>query len=448
MSLEMFPQGFLWGTATAAYQIEGAVSEDGRGESIWDRFSHTPGKILNGDTGNVACDHYHRYRDDVALMKQLDQKAYRFSLSWPRILPTGSGPLNPKGVEFYDRLIDELLAAGITPFVTLYHWDLPQALEDKGGWPSLDTAYRFADYAGGVFTAYGDRVKHWITLNEPWRSAYLGYYSGHHAPGHTDLKECLLAGHTLLLAHGLACDRFKDRCPDGKIGIADNFSAVYPATDNVEDRKAAERYAAQINRWFIDPLYTGDYPKEMRDGFGDMLPEFTEEQRKTIQHEPDFIGVNYYSRAVVRHDSTNPFLQTAIVKPEQAQFTEMGWEIYPHCLYETLTFLRDRYNSPTLYVTESGVAFDDRVEPDGTVNDELRRVYLRDHFREAHHAITDGVRLGGYFVWSLMDNFEWAFGFSKRFGIVHTDFTTQQRTPKASALWYSQVIRQNAVGDE
>jgi beta-glucosidase len=447
MAIETFPPGFLWGAATAAYQIEGAAREGGRGESIWDRFSHTPGKTLDGATGDTACDHYHRFREDVALMKQLGLKAYRFSVSWPRIHPNGGGPANRAGIAFYNALIDELLGAGITPFVTLYHWDLPQALEDAGGWPNPDTAPRFADYAETCFRAFGDRVKHWITLNEPWCTAFLGYYNGEHAPGRKDLSACLQAGHTLLQAHGLAVRKFHEMGLDGKIGITDNFSAVHSASDRPEDAAAAKRFDAQMNRWFIDPLHVGEYPAAMYDGFGDLMPRFTDVQRALVQAAPDFMGVNYYTRAVIEHDPANPFLQFGSVTPAGAQVTEMGWEVYPQGLWEVLTYLRDNYQSPTLYVTENGAAFDDKLSDGGSVGDEGRRVYLRDHFRAAHHAITDGVRLGGYFVWSLMDNFEWAFGYSKRFGIVHTDYETQRRTPKASALWYSQVIRQNAVGD-
>lgn len=447
MAIETFPQGFLWGAATAAYQIEGAAREGGRGESIWDRFAHTPGKTRDSETGDIACDHYHRFREDVALMKQLGLKAYRFSLSWPRILPTGRGPENPDGIAFYNALIDALLEAGITPFATLYHWDLPQALEDAGGWPNPETAFRFAQYAETCFHAFGDRAKHWITLNEPWCTAFLGYYTGEHAPGRKDLAACLQAGHTLLHAHSLAVSKFRDLGLEGTIGLTDNFSAVHAASDRQEDRAAATRFDAQMNRWFLAPLYTGDYPREMRDGFGDLLPRFTKDQRNLVQSAPDFLGVNYYTRAVVKNEPGNPFLQFGGAKPGNAQVTAMGWEVFPQGLWEVLTYLRDNYHSPTLFVTENGAAFDDRLSSDGSINDEDRRAYLRDHFRAAHRAITDGVRLGGYFVWSLMDNFEWAHGYGKRFGIVYTDYPTQRRIPKASAHWYSQVIRQNAVGD-
>jgi beta-glucosidase len=448
MALETFAPSFLWGAATAAYQIEGAWQEDGKGESIWDRFSHTPGKTLNGDTGDVACDHYHRYSEDVALMKSLGLKSYRFSISWPRLFPSSSGEINQKGVDFYNRLIDSLLEAGITPLPTLYHWDLPQALQDAGGWPNLQTAYHFADYAEAAFKAYGDRVPQWITLNEPWCVAHLGYLTGEHAPGRKDLGECLAAGHTLLLAHGLAVQRFRALCPEGRIGLTDNVASVRSATDSEADQAAARRWDAYFNRWFFDPIFNGEYPAELREGFGNLLPEITEEQRSVIHGPQDFIGVNYYSPSVVAHNPEGLVLNVKGVGKPGAPVTAMGWVIDPRGLYEILTQLRDIYKSPAIYVTENGAAFDETPNADGYVQDEPRRVYLRYHFRAAHAAMMSGVRLGGYFVWSLMDNFEWAHGYSKRFGIVHVDYATQKRTPKLSAAWYAQVIRQNAVGDD
>jgi len=447
MALYAFPPGFLWGAATASYQIEGGHDADGRGESIWDRFSHTPGRTMNGDTGDVACDHYHRYREDIALMRDLGLKAYRFSVAWPRIQPDGTGSPNQAGLDFYSRLVDGLLEAGITPLPTLYHWDLPQPLEDRGGWPNLETATRFAEYAGIVFDALGDRVKHWITLNEPWCTAHLGYYSGEHAPGRRDLDACLAAGHALVVAHGLAVRRLRRTHPDSRIGITDNFSAVHPATDRPEDLEAAARWDAYMNRWFIDPIFFGDYPAELRAEWDGRLPRFTEEQRDIVRAPIDFIGVNYYSRSLVRDGGPGSLLRVGFSGSGLPR-TAMGWEIYPDGLYEVLTTLRDRYANPLLYVTENGAAFDESVAASGRVEDEDRRTYLRDHFLAAHRAITSGVPLAGYFVWSLMDNFEWAYGFTKRFGIVHVDYATQKRTPKRSAEWYSQVIRQNAVSDD
>jgi beta-glucosidase len=448
MSARKFPDGFLWGSATASYQIEGGFDADGRGESIWDRFSKTPGKTVNGDTGDVACDHYHRYREDVALMKELGLQTYRFSIAWPRLFPTGSGPLNPKGLDFYSRLTDELLAAGIVPVPTLYHWDLPQTLEDAGGWPNIETAYRFADYAEAVFRGLGDRIKRFITLNEPWCTAFLGYGNGHHAPGRADEAAHLQAGHTLCMAHGLAVQRCRALLPDAEIGITDNFSIVHPTTDTEADRAAARRWDAYMNRWFMDPIYRGDYPEELKAAFGANMPVFTDEQRTIVMSPIDFIGVNYYSRTVMGDNPEGGALRIKGGEIKDAEFTEMGWEIFPRGLYETLVMLSETYNYPTLYVTENGAAFDDRPGPDGEVDDEPRRRYLRDHFLAAHDAIQAGVRLKGYYVWSLMDNFEWAFGYTKRFGIVYVDYPTQKRIPKKSARWYAEVIRANAVGEE
>jgi len=433
-------QRFLWGAATAAYQIEGAAFEDGRGESIWDRFCRTPGKVANGDTGDVACDHYHRYPEDVAMMRDLGLDAYRFSIAWPRLFPTGSGPLNPKGVAFYDRLVDELLKAGIEPFATLYHWDLPQALEDAGGWPNLDTAYRFEEYAEACFEALGDRVTSWITLNEPWCVACLGYVHGAQAPGKTDERLGFLAGHTQMVAHGLAVRSFREICPDGRIGITINPSPTHPATRSPEDIAAAAR-SNESNGWFLDPIYFGDYPAVMRDAFGGMLPEFTEEQRAVVQSPIDFIGLNYYFRGVVADNPDGAGLKTRWAAPQGNPETAMGWEIYPDGLAELLHWAAERYDNPLIYVTESGAAFEDAVAPDGSVHDEDRRSYLESHFRAALGARDAGVRLGGYFVWSLMDNFEWAYGYDKRFGIVRVDYDTQERTPKDSALWYAEQIR-------
>jgi beta-glucosidase len=440
-----FPKGFLWGTATASYQIEGAVSEDGRGESIWDRFSHTPGKILNGDTGDVADDHYHRYLEDVRLMRSLGLQTYRFSIAWPRIMPAGGGAVNQKGVDFYSRLIDALLAANIKPVPTLYHWDLPQVLEDRGGWPSVDTARYFADYATACFEAFGDRVNTWITLNEPWCSAHLGYVSGDHAPGLKDQKLGFKAAHTLLYAHGLAVQRFRDILPGKRIGITLNLSPSYPATDSEEDRAAAERGAAYSNGWFVEPLYRGDYPEVMREAFGADLPEFTPEQRAAVTSPTDFLGVNYYMRGIFRNDPNAGPLRAAWVDPGDVPRTAMGWEIYPQGLKDLLVWLKENCRNPVIYITENGAAFEDVPEPDGTVHDADRTRFLREHFLAAREAIEEGVRLEGYYVWSLLDNFEWAYGYSRRFGIVRVDYDTQKRTPKDSARWFAEVIRNNAV---
>jgi beta-glucosidase len=443
-----FPPGFLWGAATAAYQIEGAHDQDGRGESIWDRFSHTPGRTYLGHTGDVACDHYHRMESDVALMSELGLQSYRFSVSWPRVLPTGRGAVNPHGLGFYDRLVDRLLAAGIAPAVTLYHWDLPQALEDDGGWPNRDTAFRFADYADVVFEALGDRVPMWITLNEPWCSAFLGYGTGVHAPGRSSDADCAAAGHTLLLAHGLAVQRFRARGLAGAIGITENVSSVTPATTSDADRAAASRYDAFMNRWFLDPIFRGAYPEELAQAWGALLPSFSADEMAAVTSPIDFLGLNYYTRAVVRDDPGAGPLRVGHVRMQGAPHTAMDWEIYPDGLREILTTIDARYDHPTLYVTENGAAFDEAPGPDGIVHDAPRREYLRDHFAAAHMAMGQGVRLRGYYVWSLLDNFEWAYGYSRTFGIVHTDYATQVRTPKESARWYAEVIRTNAVDAE
>lgn len=440
-----FSPTFLWGAATAAYQIEGGAYEDGRGASIWDRFSHTPGMVDNGDTGDVACDHFHRYREDIALMTDLGLQAYRFSIGWPRLFPTGSGPLNSKGVDFYNRLIDAILEAGIQPVPTLYHWDLPQALEDQGGWPNIQTAERFADYADACFAAFGDRVGTWITLNEPWCIAHLGYVAGAHAPGKKDENLGFLAGHTLMVGHGLAVQRYRQQYPHGRIGITVSLSPAHPFTDTPADREAARRANAHGNHWFLDPIYMGDYPKEMREAFGENLPRFTEEQRKAVQSPIDFIGANYYFRGMIADDPSGRGLRTSWSVPTEGPATAMGWEVYPPGLTETLCDLDSRYGHPQLYVTENGAAFDDVVSPDGKVHDENRRQYLESHFRAAADAIGHGVNLAGYFVWSLLDNFEWGFGYSKRFGIVRVDYTTQERTIKDSGHWYAGVIRRNSI---
>jgi beta-glucosidase len=434
-----FPDGFLWGAATASYQIEGAWNEDGKGPSIWDEFSHTPGKVAAGDTGDVACDHYHRYRDDVALMKSLNLGAYRFSISWPRVLPEGEGKPNEAGLDFYSRLVDELLAAGIAPCPTLYHWDLPLALDRQGGWPNIDTARKFADYAELIFRRLGDRVKMWITLNEPQVVAAAGYLSGDHAPGHTDRRECLLAGHTLLVAHGMAVERFRSLLPDARVGITVDMWPVYPAQDSDQDRAAAARLA-EMNGWFVDPIYRGDYPAAMRDEFGEMLPPFTNEQIRAVQQPLDFVGLNNYSRNIVRHDpQAEPFQAAAL--PPAGPLTAMNWEIYPAALRDILCWLHERCSPPAMYVTENGAAFDDQPDASGYVDDQDRVAFFRGYLSQAHAAIQAGVPLRGYFAWSLLDNFEWAYGYSKRFGIVRVDYDTLERTVKRSGRWYADVAR-------
>jgi beta-glucosidase len=442
---QTFPEGFVWGAATASFQIEGATREDGRGESIWDRFCATPGKVANGDTGDPACDHYHRWRDDVALMRDLGLQAYRFSIAWPRIIPDGDGAVNQVGLDFYDRLVDELLAAGITPHVTLYHWDLPQTLQDRGGWPSRDTAHAFARYADVVARRLGDRVKHWITHNEPWCASWLSYWIGEHAPG---LKNgpALEAAHHLLLSHGLAAPAIRAASPGAEVGITLNFSPAHPATDSEQDRDAARRHDGFFNRWFADPLFRGAYPEDMvalYAGMGAAAP-VREGDMATIAAPIDFLGVNYYNRAVIRHDPEGQGLGYGTLEPE-GEYTHMGWEVYPDALRELLVRLHRDYAPAKLYVTENGAAYPDELSADGAVHDAARTRYLERHFAAAHAAIAEGAPLEGYFVWSLMDNFEWAWGYSRRFGIVYVDYETQRRTLKDSAHYYRGVIAANGI---
>jgi beta-glucosidase len=443
MSNLHFPDNFLWGAATAAYQIEGASDEDGKGESIWDRFSHTPGKVLNGTTGDVACDHYHRWRVDIALMRELGLQAYRFSISWPRILPAGVGAVNAAGLDFYDRLVDELLEAGIQPFVTLYHWDLPQALQDQGGWASRATVAAFANYVDVVARRLGDRVKHWITHNEPWCIAFLGHSMGEHAPGIRN-GPALAVAHHVLLSHGEAVPALRASSPGAEVGITLNFSPAYPASDSAEDRAAALRNDGQFNRWFIDPLYGRGYPADMVALYGTLMPEIQPGDTERIAAPIDFLGVNYYNRSVIRHDPSAPMLQIGHVKPE-GEYTEMGWEVYPEGLRALLVRLQRDYAPARMYITENGAAYPDAIAPDGGVHDEPRIRYLAGHLAAAHAAIGEGAALAGYFVWSLMDNFEWAWGYSKRFGIVYLDYPTQRRILKDSAEFYRNVIARNGL---
>lgn len=438
-----FPKDFYWGCATASYQIEGGWNEDGKGLSIWDTFSHTQGKIADGSTGDVACDHYHRWQEDVQLMKEIGLNAYRFSLSWPRILPEGKGRINPKGLDFYDRLVDALLQNNIQPFITLYHWDLPQALQDEGGWARRDTAFYFADYTAVVAHRLGDRVKHWITHNEPWVVAWIGYGWGEHAPGIRNEKVAIQVSHHLLLSHGLAVEVLRDLSPQSEVGITLNLSPVHPATDSEEDKLSAWRHDGFLNRWFLDPIFRGAYPEDILEIFRG-LPRVEPRDMAIISRRIDFLGINYYSRSVMKYDPQAGPLQARGVGVEGAEYTEMGWEIYPPGIYEIMKRVQDDYNPSKIYITENGAAFRDEVV-DGRVHDEKRVNYLKEHFVQAHRAIQDGIRLKGYFVWSLMDNFEWAHGYTKRFGIVYVDYPTQRRIMKDSALWFKEVIAQGGV---
>ncbi len=437
-----FPKGFLWGVATASYQIEGAWKEDGKGENIWDRFSHTSGNVQEGDTGDVACDHYHRFRDDVALMKELGFKAYRFSIAWPRVLPSGRGKINELGVQFYSDLVDELLAAGIEPWVTLYHWDLPQALEDEGGWAVRGSVDAFLEYTDAITRALGDRVKNWITLNEPWVSAFLGYEHGVHAPGRKDLQAAVAAAHHLLLAHGKAVPVIRKNVPNAKVGITLNLTPQVPASQSFSDRMAATWADGYNNRFFLDPLVGRGYPQDMVRSFGSDMSFVLPGDMDTIAVSTDFLGVNFYTRGVIRDTKTTQNLPAEVVAGPQ--FTEMGWEVHPEALYNLLCRLHFEHGFKNIYITENGAAFDDKLI-DGHVEDTLRVDFLQRHFAMAHKAINAGVGLRGYFVWSLMDNFEWAYGYSKRFGIVYVDYQTQKRIPKHSAHWYGKVVARNGL---
>jgi beta-glucosidase len=449
-----FPDGFSWGAATAAFQIEGATHEDGRTDSVWDTFARTPGKVLGGDTGDPACDHYHRMPQDVALLAELGLDTYRFSTSWARVRPDG-GPPNRKGLDFYSRLVDELLAKGIKPWLTLYHWDLPQALEDQGGWTSRDTAYRFADYAQTVHDALGDRVPTWTTLNEPYCAALLGYAGGQHAPGRTEPRAAVAAVHHLLLAHGLGVQVLRDAGvggDTGSVGITLNLLPVSPADHaSAADVDVARRVDGLQNRIWLDPVLRGRYPDDVLEDLAPYgLSELVQDgDLDTIGAPIDVLGVNYYFTWTMRA-AEQPRLpsewvgaETATDTPEGLPVTAMGWEVEPSGLRDMLLRLHDEYPGTPLVVTENGAAFDDEVAPDGAVHDDDRRSYLEGHLRAAHEAIEAGVDLRGYLAWSLLDNFEWAFGYSKRFGIVRVDYETQQRTVKDSARWYAEVARRN-----
>ena len=443
--MAQFPENFLWGVATASYQIEGAATEDGRGESIWDRFCATPGKVLNGDSGLVACDHYHRYGEDVALMRELGVKAYRFSIAWPRILPDGRGQVNPAGLDFYDRLVDTLLDAGIEPFVTLYHWDLPQALQDEiGGWGSRETSYAFANYADIVSRHLGDRVQNWITLNEPYVSTFMGHEMGRMAPGLKDPRLAWQVSHHLLLGHGLAVPILRANSgPQARVGITLNLTPMYAATASAEDQSAAQLVDGKLNRWFLDPVFKGSYPSDLLTRLGDMAPKTAAADAGIIAVPLDFLGVNNYYRAIISQGPGGIPDGIQQIRPEGAEFTEMGWEVYPRGLYDLLTRLHQDYSIPQYFITENGAAFNDTVSADGHVHDPRRVQYLHDYLLQAQAAIAGGVPLAGYFAWSLMDNFEWAFGYSKRFGIVYIDYPTQRRIIKDSGYWYRDTIAAN-----
>ncbi len=473
---EAFPEGFLWGAATASYQIEGAAQADGRLPSIWDVFSHTPGKVVNGDTGDVADDHYHHLEEDLDLASRLGLGAYRFSVAWPRIQPTGRGAPNQAGLDFYRRLVDGLRNRGILPALTLYHWDLPQPLEDAGGWPVRETAERFAEFTGIVAHALGDSVDLWITVNEPWVAAWLGYATGRHAPGRTDIGLALAASHHLLLGHGLAVQQLRAALSgDARVGITLNLGPVRRHGDTEADRAAQRLVDGNLNRLFLDPVFKGRYPEDMLQHYADRRPGLSVVRSgdlETISQPTDFLGINYYSPQNVvgletLRDGVAPAglaynagrrgspdaqdralaedLGAAAVWPLQIETTPMGWTIEPDAFHELLVRVHRDYGPRPLYVTENGMGADDYADQDGRVLDPRRIGYLDGHLRAARRAIKDGADLRGYFVWSLLDNFEWALGYSKRFGLVFVDYPTQRRTPKASFDWYREVITRNGV---
>jgi len=433
----LFPSGFVWGAATAAYQIEGAANEDGRGESIWDRFCATPGKVRAGDTGEVACDFFHRYREDIALMRELGIDAFRFSISWPRVLPEGRDRVNDRGLDFYDRLVDALLEAGIAPFATLYHWDLPQALEDKGGWPERATAEAFAAYAELVGDRLGDRVGSWTTLNEPWVASWLGYGLGIHAPGREGVRPALAAGHHLLLAHGLAVEALRRSSPRSRIGITIDLYPMHPASGSAADREAARAADGSRNRWFLDPVFRGAYPEDTAERFAAELPVIADDDMTRIAAPIDFLGVNHYSRTVIRAGEKGEPVEVCV---PGADHQDMGWEVYPAGLREILVRVRDDYGPAAVYVTENGATYADVRGHDGGIPDIERQRFLEGYIRAVGEAIGDGVPVRGYFAWSLLDNFEWALGYQRRFGLVYVDYPTLERIPKQSFGWYRDLI--------
>ncbi len=447
--MSQFPDRFVWGAATSSYQIEGAVAEDGRGESIWDRFCQQPGAVAGGAHGDIACDHYRRWPGDVALMRDLGLGAYRFSVAWPRVIPAGIGAVNPPGLDFYDRLVDGLLAAGIEPFATLYHWDLPQPLEDAGGWPVRTTADAFVVYADVVSRRLGDRVKHWITHNEPWCVSVLGYADGQHAPGRRDPAAALAASHHLLLSHGWAVPVIRGNAPGAEVGITLNLVPAVPASASPADRDACRRFDGTMNRWYLDPLHGRGYPADV---LADHVaagavpatgwPVVQPGDLEAIATATDFLGVNYYSRAISRGAGADNLPPALVVAPVQ---TDIGWEVYPDGLAEILVRVHQDYRPAKLHVTENGASYATAPGDDGRIRDLARTQYLHDHLLSARRAIAAGVPLAGYFAWSLMDNFEWAYGYQQRFGITWVDYQDQTRILKDSGHWYRRVIDANAV---
>ncbi len=442
-----FPTGFLWGAATSAYQIEGSPLADGAGASDWHHFVHETGRIAGGDTGDVACDHYRRWSTDLDLMQRLGLKAYRFSIAWGRVLPNGTGTLNRKGLDFYSALIDGLLARGITPFPTLHHWDLPLALAEQGGWLHADSPKWFADYAWQLYRALGDRVKYWTTFNEPWVILHCGYFEGIHPPGHRRSDELAQVARNLLLAHGRAVEAYRD---EGRhqIGLVVNIEPKYPFSNRPDDIAATRRAHAYMNRQFLDPVLLGRYPKTLQRVYGMAEPALSPAELAVVSARLDFIGINYYSRAVVKNDPAVELLRASSVPQSERPHTAMNWEVFPLGLTDTLLWAHQRYANMPIYITENGAAFPDPALAHGVIEDRLRVDYLQRHLLAVRTAIEKGVDVRGYFAWSLLDNFEWSFGYAKRFGIVHVDHSTQDRTPKASAHYYSRIIHSHGASLE
>ena len=440
----IFPNDFAFGAATSAYQIEGAPYEDGKSESIWDRFSKKPGAIIDQSSGDVACDHYHRWREDIAVLKAMDLKAYRFSLAWTRILPGGYGAVNSKGIGFYDRLIDDLLEAGIEPYATLYHWDLPQVLQDKGGWYVRETADALAEYASVAVRSFGDRVKKWTTLNEPWTFCWSGHASAEDAPGLVDgVKGGVTSSHHALLGHGKAVQAIRAERADVSVGIVFDLNVAEPASDDPRDVAAAKRFDGAQNRWFLDAVFKGAYPQDMLELYGDLLPPIHPEDNKTIAEPLDYLGVNIYRRSVIAAGDELPPLNYRRVQPE-GTYSAVGYEVWPRCIYDILHYVNDGYAPKEIYISESGVATrPEDVGPDGNVWDDLRAKYYVDHLEQVAKAIDEGVPVRGYFAWTLTDNFEWAFGYTTPFGITHIDFKTQERRVKYSGEVYALIARQD-----
>lgn len=451
-SMLAFPPAFLWGTATASYQIEGAWNEGGKGESIWDRFAADPGHIADRSDGRVACDHYHRFAADLDLMAALGLRHYRFSIAWPRVIPDGDGAVSAAGLDYYDRLVDAMLARGIRPYATLFHWDLPQAVQDRGGWAARATIDAYVRYADIVSRRLGDRVKDWMTHNEPWVFAFVGHLFGGHAPGLRDLPTSLAVAHHLLVSHGKAVPAIRAACPGARIGIVHNLEWVEPASDRAEDVAAARRHDGAFNRWFLDPVFGRGYPEDLLAWYGAAAPAVAPGDFDAIAAPADFLGVNYYTRRVMAHDPAGRgaagrevFAARQVYWPfvPRAHFDE--WEVAPEGLYRTLLRVQRDYQPPAILVTENGTSWPDRPGPDGAIHDMLRIRYLARHTAAVWQAIQDGADVRGYFLWSFLDNFEWGFGYTKRFGVVHVDYETQQRTVKDSARWYGALATRNAL---